>query len=569
MDTRSYEPADGEAAFAHMRDEIQLSWKRSRQALVPIDRIEIPFGELDDDAARLLRVASPVLEQFASNLDGTSFSLVLADREGRVLGTWAGERAVRKHLSSLSIDLGFVLSEANAGTNGIGTVLEDRRPVVVWGHEHYVEPFRHLVCAGAPVYNPVTGHFAGVLDIASPNNNWSEMVAASLAQLRQALERELADRASTTQRLVFEMFVARCHETTSAVAALSEQYMLTNAAAADLLAPADQTMLWTELGQRADGTHSVTLSAGHSVDVTSRTIQYGNAVAGRLIELSRGAAPPRRRVHAVCDATPWSVKSVVRQVDATANRVLVRGGPGTGKRTVARQIHEKIAPGRLLWEASCDLSLLGAGTAWLDDVADHLRSGSDTVLLHHIHILDDPIRRTVAALVERHPHSRVIATSAPDDGSAAGDPLMERFASSRVTLPPLRERQLDMARLATSILRDLGSEHHLSGRAVGALQRFEWPGNYRQLASTLADAAHAAGVMGTIGLEHLPGEIRAGFLGPRNLTRIQEIERNAMIGALRESGGNKVVAAESLGMSRSTFYRRMRQLRLDPSILLQ
>jgi transcriptional regulator of acetoin/glycerol metabolism len=117
------------------------------------------------------------------------------------------------------------------------------------------------------------------------------------------------------------------------------------------------------------------------------------------------------------------------------------------------------------------------------------------------------------------------------------------------------------------VLEEVAPGVHVSGRALAALQNYGWPGNFTQLRLVLTQSAKAAGRQ-VIGLEHLPAEIAGALRGPLPLSRIEEMEREAIIAVLREHHGNKLRAAEALGMSRSTFYRRLRQLRLDPSALL-
>ena len=92
-----------------LREDIHLSWRRSRLALAPMDKLDVPFDEIDDDDRRLLRAVGPVLARFSEHLADSRFSLVLADRNGRVVNTFSGADDVRRHLASLSIDQGFVL----------------------------------------------------------------------------------------------------------------------------------------------------------------------------------------------------------------------------------------------------------------------------------------------------------------------------------------------------------------------------------------------------------------------------------------------------------------------------
>jgi len=557
----------GEFDFPDLRDDIRLSWRRSRQAMAPMDRMDVPRGDPTEDGERLLRAISPILARFAEQLDDTRIGLVLADRDGRVLRTWAGHANVRRHLASLFIDEGFVLSEGYAGTNGVGTVVEERRPIVVAGEEHYSEPLRHLVCAGTPLYNPITARLEGVLDLSCPCPDWSNLVVPSLAQLRRDIEQELSDRTSARQRLTFERFVARCRETSAAIVGISEQYMITNAAAADLITHADQSILLSALGNGDEGVQSITLSNGSVVQATSHPIRYGEAVTGRLIELrpettSAGSGAKSRRIENLD-------RRLARVARARPDRLLLTGEPGSGRLTAARLVHERVTPDRPLVVHSCELSLVEGGRAWLDELVGLLRKAEGTLVLRHVDLLDGAVRQAVAALLEQHRGSMpIFATAGPGSGAAPGAWLWAQAGAAVLRVPSLRERRSELPALVAATLREIRVELHVTSRALAALRNYDWPGNLTQLRAVLHQAADEVGVSSLIGIEHLPAEISGALRGTRSLSRIEELEREAMILALRQNSGNKLRAAAALGMSRSTFYRRLRQLGLDTALLL-
>ena len=553
-----------------LRADIDLSWRRSRQALAPVDKLDVPFGEIDDDAHRLMRAVGPVLARFSEHLADTRYSLVLADRTGRVVSTFSGADDVRRHLASLSIDQGFVLSEGAAGTNGIGTVLEVGRPLMVIAEEHYSEPLKHLICAGTPLRNPVTGRLEGVLDLACPREEWSTLIAPALEQLRHDVEGELAATAPLAHRLIFERFAARCRETSAAVIGVSDQYMITNAAAADLLSPADQAVIWSALGDdEGGGARSITLADGRTVEVTSQLVRAGRTVGGHLVELAPHSpvrrSRPRRRPPVTTVAS--LVDSAVR---ADPERLLILGERGSGKATVAGEIHRRLRGDRPIAVLPCELALVADGRSWLDERATRLQRPDETIVLRHVDELPAPVARAVGALLDRaatNSGPRVLGTASGPFAEGRGGALRDALGPEAVQLPPLRDRRAEIAGLAARMLTELAPAVHLSGRALAALRNYDWPGNLPQLRSVLAQAAHASGRQ-VIGLEHLPGEVAGSLRGPRALSRIEELEREAIIAALREQHGNKLRAAETLGMSRSTFYRRLRQLGLDSSTLL-
>ena len=130
-------------------------------------------------------------------------------------------------------------------------------------------------------------------------------------------------------------------------------------------------------------------------------------------------------------------------------------------------------------------------------------------------------------------------------------------------VPPLRQRREDIPELVQGILRACGLTVRVGHRAMVALTNYAWPGNMPQLERVVSHAAKTCRGA-DIGVEHLGAEISASAHGRRTLTRLESLERDAIVDALREYGGNRIKAAAALGMSRSTLYRRLRSFGLEP-----
>jgi len=112
---------------AEVRPSIAASWRRSRLSGVPAEDAAFPYRPAAG-TSRLMSAAEPVLNRFAMSLPGTDVCIVLADRGARIVGRWVGDRSLERRLTASSIDRGFVVDEEVAGTNGIGTVIEEMRP---------------------------------------------------------------------------------------------------------------------------------------------------------------------------------------------------------------------------------------------------------------------------------------------------------------------------------------------------------------------------------------------------------------------------------------------------------
>jgi DNA-binding NtrC family response regulator len=114
-----------------------------------------------------------------------------------------------------------------------------------------------------------------------------------------------------------------------------------------------------------------------------------------------------------------------------------------------------------------------------------------------------------------------------------------------------------------------------SADVLDCLIKYSWPGNVRELQSCVEYAVILCqGDM--IGFEHLPEEIqKAGsdikgynILGKQQELRnmIFEVEKNKIIESLKETGGNRTKAIEKLGISRRTFYRKLKAYNINPDL---
>jgi len=143
--------------------------------------------------------------------------------------------------------------------------------------------------------------------------------------------------------------------------------------------------------------------------------------------------------------------------------------------------------------------------------------------------------------------------------------LYHRLNGLTLLIPPLRERFEELAALIAAELKIAGLKEGknitaIHPHAMDKLLHHNWPGNLRELKAVVTHAA-ARRSTGGIALTDLPEEYRV--TGPsRTLSALDQAERDAIVVALREANGNKVQAATRLGVSRTTLYARIRQLRI-------
>ena len=149
--------------------------------------------------------------------------------------------------------------------------------------------------------------------------------------------------------------------------------------------------------------------------------------------------------------------------------------------------------------------------------------------------------------------------------------LFHRLAAFQVRLPPLRERREEIPSLAARFFHRELEKNGLASpgitrAALGALVRHPWPGNVRELQNEIAKAALLLEPGEPLDLQHLSSRIRASESAPPAPLTLDETvrraEREAFAVALAAAEGDTARAMELLGVSRTTYYRKLKELGL-------
>jgi len=152
--------------------------------------------------------------------------------------------------------------------------------------------------------------------------------------------------------------------------------------------------------------------------------------------------------------------------------------------------------------------------------------------------------------------------------------LWYRLDVLRITIPPLRERPEDIRLLVeaywTRKSRVLGKEVQLAEAALRVLEQYSWPGNVREVVNVVERLLVSA-AKPVIEPEDLPPSLRQGLseetaaLHQLHLsTVVAEVERHTLERALRQAQGSRTEAARLVGMSRASFYRKLKSYGLLP-----
>lgn len=282
--------------------------------------------------------------------------------------------------------------------------------------------------------------------------------------------------------------------------------------------------------------------------------------------------------------------------------VLIQGETGCGKELVAKLIHRlsRRASKRFvaincgaLSESLLEAELFGyekgsftgalqmkrglfevaaGGTLFLDEITN----ASPSMQMKLLRVLQESKLIRVGGVDQIDIDVRVIAASNADlkteseEGRFRKD-LLYRVNVITIEIPPLRNRRDDIALLATYFLDKycLRFDKELRGfdpLAMKALVEYSWPGNVRELENAVEHAVIMEKSDTIINLESLPGDLRrrkqTPVPGQFTSLRLDDVERSLIEQALVGCNGQKGKAAEALGISTATLWRKLKKFRL-------
>jgi len=139
-----------------------------------------------------------------------------------------------------------------------------------------------------------------------------------------------------------------------------------------------------------------------------------------------------------------------------------------------------------------------------------------------------------------------------------------------LTMPPLRDRKVDIPMLTESFLKESAIENskphrELTPEAMARILDYDWPGNVRELRTAIEHGV-VMSTSGQIALRDLPSSLRGSVLPnvPPAFSglNLRDTETNLILKALESCGGNRSEAAEKLGISRRTLHRRLHEMQI-------
>ena len=280
---------------------------------------------------------------------------------------------------------------------------------------------------------------------------------------------------------------------------------------------------------------------------------------------------------------------MIRQAAPTDATVLIQGPSGTGKELVARAIHNlsnrskgpfvavefaAISPNLLESEmfghekgaftgaVSRRIGRFEAanhGTIFLDEISEMPLE----LQVKLLRVLQEREFQRVGSNETVKCDIRIVAATNRDlaayvkEGKFRED-LYYRLNVIDMRLPALKERTGDVPLLVNRYLREFGGKS-VSPDAMRLLESYQWPGNVRELRNAVEKMCVLSS-SGEIGVDDVPDEMKRDV--PMTLSvsgTLGETEKAKILAVLEEVGGNRTKAAERLGISRRTIYRKLEE----------
>lgn len=569
-------------------------------------------------------IAKEQIDKLYNLLRGTGFCMALADKDGYVLYI-VGDADLEEHFRKRNCLPGYRWTEMDMGTCAIGLTLVDKKPIYVPGNKMYATLAQTISNSGAPVFDldgsllgvvSLSGytekmhiHTLGLVCQAA------EAVTSHLKEQLHSKELAIKNKYMSALLEAGTKGIVTIDPTGCIVQTNKKARTMLDLAEDCIGKPfASLTKInfnFEQAIQKGKGflAREISTSKGTGFLALDPVIMKNGEIVGAILTITEKKEMVQlamemtgAKAHFTFDSIIGTSPNLTEAVEiakiAAKNTasLLLYGETGTGKELFAQAIHNAsdrcdrpfvalncgAIPSELLeselfgYEEGAftgaqkggrpgKLELADTGTLFLDEIGD-MPLNMQVKLLRALQT--EEIRR-VGGIKNIPINIRIISATNKDlkkeiEKERFRPDLFYRITTLSIVIPPLRERKEDIPLLVEYFLKRFGTsavQKHLNSKVISHIMNYPWPGNVRQLESSIERAIHLAdGKMiktEYFGIDENDSPVKTG----QNMT-LDEIEKKVIEESLQKHEGNMSSCAKSLGISRPTLYRKLEKYRI-------
>ena len=604
---RSYLESKGKIPSGALPSVIAESWHLSLEnGLDPFEGVgdyvlnEREFSNQTSQYSKLINYSRPELETLYDQIAGSNFVIALGSPDGVVLDTLADTQFGYSSAGKAVIPAS-VWTEELRGTNALGTCLRTRKPVQVYGGEHYLRVHSDVSCISAPIFDG-KGNLAGLLD-ASCRSTIRQQHTAALVQMSAGNIENSLIRNSHDNCIIIQFHPRQEYLTTlsAGLLVLDETFRVVAAnRRGNAFISSEKDLIGKHFDQLFDNNIEKLIQHLATGEVLRVRDNVGSAVSIRCVAnkaafaLARMSlsgtelpkAPSRIRIKnhfrdvVIGDKALGAQLSKISSVLHENPVIHIRGDVGTGKSLTARMLHA--ASERDGEFVNIDCSMLSESTVravffGTEDASNGIlgRAKFGTLHLDNVDLLPNSIQPAIKHLIT---HQEVMnpvtfqgdatdilllsSTSMELKKSEFVNGLHLLLTGQEISLPNTRDRS-DLREIILNIVAYKAPNLKFDDKALELLLSHDWPENFHEVRSIIDQLIRKCEKIITetdilsTGLQLSDTQQSKVVCEGCSGTSWKEELCKAIKNVVAENNGNVSEAARQLGMSRTTIYKHL------------
>lgn len=600
---------------------ILSSWQRSIEYGVDPFQSYIPESLRDQELKmererneKMLNYSNSVMKQLFNVIEGSQSILAISDKSGYLLDV-IGDQQTIKEAELINFFPGAPWSEEVAGTNAIGTVIKQKKPIEVVHTEHFCTGWHNWTCVSSPIMNPLTNELMGVIDL---SGKWTEFpqhtlgMAMSMARnISYDIEREYFSRISELNPFLLTAF--RSFDEGLMIIDQNKNIVKTNAATRKIIGkeikilsefPYFNSLLDKVLFGSETYIKEEIVINHHPIVVTIYPVDKEREnIVGVIVrfheskvvkkssgkkDVSQNSKQTRYTMNDMIGSSP-KINIVIqkaKKASSVDSTLLITGETGVGKELIAQAVHSESSrrnnpfiavncgaiprnliesdlfgyePGSFTGASQKGkkgkFELAHTGTIFLDEIGDM----PNEVQVHLLRVLEESKIQRIGGDQPTPIDVRVIAATNRDllDAVKKGDfraDLLYRLKVIHLEIPSLKDRKEDIPFLV----------HHFMEQL-----KYKFGKNDIHIDQKVMEALQEYSWPGNIRelkniVEQMLFNMEENQISlcdlPQDIVNIKQVnEREEFIEIVQMMKGNMNEIADKLGISRATLYRKMKK----------